>query len=269
MRINRPISNLHTHTVFSDGKGTVRENIDAAIRCGFVSLGISDHSYTVYDDCCMKLGAEAEYLAHLDECTKEYEGKIRIFRGLELDGESTVEREKYDYIIGSVHVLKIGDEYCPIDLSEAAQRQIIDRHFGGNEVRFAKAYFDRVAEHIEACKPDIVGHFDLLTKYDSFDEDDAGYRRAATDALHKTMKFCRRFEVNTGAMSRRHKSSAYPADFILREILESGCTVILSSDSHSPQYIDYAFDETADRLRKIGFKSIDRLTDKGFVADEI
>ena len=269
LKIDRPISNLHTHTVFSDGKGTVRENIEAAIKCGFVSLGISDHSQTSHDDGCMKEGVEREYLAHLDECIREYEGKIRIFRGLELDSESVCNREDYDYIIGSVHALNVCGEYCPVDLSKDAQRQFIDRLFGGDEVEFAKAYFAEVVRHVTDCKPDVVGHFDLITKYDSFDESAPAYRKAALDALHEVMGTCRRFEVNTGAMSRRHKSSAYPADFILREILDCGCTVILSSDSHSPEYIDFAFDETLVRLKKIGFTHLDRLTDDGFISDEI
>lgn len=269
MKIDRPISNLHTHTTFSDGKSTVRENIESAIKRGFVSLGISDHSYTSFDDTCMKCGAEKEYLAHLKKCKAEYADKIRVFCGLELDSESECNREDYDYIIGSVHVLKIGEEYCPVDLSQAEQKKIIDRHFCGSEVEFAKAYFDTVARHVTKCKPDIVGHFDLITKYDSFDEDAPEYRKAAIDALHETMKACTRFEVNTGAMSRKHKKSAYPADFILEEILKCGCTVTLSADSHSAEYVDFAFVETLDRLRKLGFTHIDRLTDEGFVSDEI
>ncbi len=49
-------SNLHTHTTFSDGVGTVRENIESAIAKNMLSLGFSDHSFTACDTSyCMKL----------------------------------------------------------------------------------------------------------------------------------------------------------------------------------------------------------------------
>ncbi|MBQ8339544.1 MAG: histidinol-phosphatase, partial [Clostridia bacterium] len=42
-------SNFHTHTVFSDGKNTVREVVDAAFGADMTALGISDHSCTTFD----------------------------------------------------------------------------------------------------------------------------------------------------------------------------------------------------------------------------
>ena len=42
-------SNLHTHTTYSDGKHTIRENIESAIEKQMLSIGISDHSYTDFD----------------------------------------------------------------------------------------------------------------------------------------------------------------------------------------------------------------------------
>ena len=36
--------NFHTHSIYSDGKYTLREMTDAAIEKGFTNLGFSDHS---------------------------------------------------------------------------------------------------------------------------------------------------------------------------------------------------------------------------------
>ena len=44
-----PLSNLHTHTHFCDGKDSPEEMVQAAIRAGFVSLGFSGHSFTPCD----------------------------------------------------------------------------------------------------------------------------------------------------------------------------------------------------------------------------
>ena len=42
-------SDLHTHTVFSDGICTMEEMVRAAAEKGLISIGISDHSYTDFD----------------------------------------------------------------------------------------------------------------------------------------------------------------------------------------------------------------------------
>ena len=39
-------SNLHNHTTYSDGKFSVRENVEEALRIGMESIGFSDHSFT-------------------------------------------------------------------------------------------------------------------------------------------------------------------------------------------------------------------------------
>ena len=55
-------SNLHTHTLYSDGKGTVRENIESAIKKNMISLGFSDHAYTYCDESyCMMLSDYEKY----------------------------------------------------------------------------------------------------------------------------------------------------------------------------------------------------------------
>ncbi|HIZ55853.1 MAG TPA: hypothetical protein H9671_06570, partial [Firmicutes bacterium] len=48
------LSNLHTHSCFSDGRDTPEEIVREALRKGFISLGFSDHSPTPYfSDCNM------------------------------------------------------------------------------------------------------------------------------------------------------------------------------------------------------------------------
>ena len=99
-------SNLHTHTVFSDGKGTVRENIESAIKKNMLSLGFSDHSFTACDTSyCMMLEDYEKYCLEVKALAKEYEDKIPVFLGLEMDYYSEIDRSMFDYIIASVHYI--------------------------------------------------------------------------------------------------------------------------------------------------------------------
>ena len=261
-------SNLHTHTTFSDGRGTVEETVSAAMERGFVSLGISDHSYDEYGaDYSLARGSEREYCRTVREARDKYSGKIDIFCGIELDSMSVTPDVDLDYVIASVHSLSLDGWAYPVDLSPEGQRKMIDTYFGGDRLGFAERYFESVVRHTEKTKPDIVGHFDLITKYSLIDEDDPAYRRLAVEAIRECAKYCRRFEVNTGAMARGLRTSPYPADFLLSELLKLSCSVVITSDAHYPEKIDFAFDETAAYLKRLGFTAVQRLTANGFVDD--
>ena len=70
-------SNIHTHTTFSDGKNTPEEMIERAKELGFVSLGFSDHSETVFDPhYCMASEKYSLYRSKISEL-KEKEEKVK------------------------------------------------------------------------------------------------------------------------------------------------------------------------------------------------
>ena len=84
-------SNLHQHTNFSDGKNTAEEVVLSAINNGLESIGFSDHSYTAIDESYCMMPAEYEnYHAEIDRLKQKYQGKVKIFKGIELDYFSTV-----------------------------------------------------------------------------------------------------------------------------------------------------------------------------------
>ncbi|TLM99921.1 PHP domain-containing protein, partial [bacterium] len=77
-------ADYHTHTTYSDGRGSVRENVEAALARGLEAIGITDHGPK-------NIGAgvaKAEtYLAIKNEVRAlagEYE-KINILVGAEAD----------------------------------------------------------------------------------------------------------------------------------------------------------------------------------------
>ncbi len=258
-------SNLHTHTTYSDGKGTVRENIESAIAKNMLSLGFSDHSFTACDTSyCMKLEQYEAYCAEIRRLGEEYKEKLPVFLGMEKDYYSEIDRGMFDYVIASVHyIIKDGKCY-PIDHSPAQQKECIAEAFGGNALEMAKCYYDMVAEQVIACKPDVVGHFDVLNKFSLMPETDERYMRIAEDAMRAAFRVCPRFEVNTGAIARGWRKTPYPSPYLLKLLRELGGEVVINSDSHHPDNLDFYFSETVSLLREAGFDTFSVFNGKGF-----
>jgi len=263
-------ANYHTHTIYSDGKNTVEEMIQSALTKGFTSLGFSDHGFTWFDQSyCVSREGEIAYRKEIETAKTKYKGTIDLFLGIELDCDGETPDYPYDYVIGSVHYIKAKGDYHPIDMSAHRQRQIAEECFGGSFRDMAKAYFEHAVEIVSAKKVDIVGHFDLITKYSFCDTEDPVYRDAAIEAVREIMKHCKRFEVNTGAIARGLRTSPYPDDFILREIYRLGGQVTIGSDCHYAEKLDVWYEEAVDYIKKIGFKSLSLLTENGFVEELI
>ncbi len=267
-----PFADFHTHTIFSDGTATVRGMIDAARSRGLSALGISDHSYTPFDTSyCLSLEGEQAYVAAVRE-----EQKIALERygfpvllGTELDYRSAINREKYDYTVGSVHYVCKNGEIYPIDESAAIQARAIENAFGGNKLDLAKAYFEDLMRHAEQNKPTFIGHFDLLNKYGAFDESDPAYLAVAKEALAEIVKHVPLFEMNMSAMARGLRTVPYPAPPLLAELLRCGGKVILSSDAHSSENIAYRFDDAITLLKKIGFTKRTTIRTEGAFETEL
>ena len=235
---------LHMHTVFSDGKNTAEEMVQEAVRRGLETVGISDHSSG--DPCGMKLEENVRYKAEIARLKEKYAGQIRVLCGLERDF-LTDDFTPYDYTIGSVHWLVMPDGHrMSIDWTPEKLREGTEKYFGGDWYALAEAFYAAEARVVEVTKCDIIGHFDLVTKFiekdPSFDTNHPRYVNAwrqAADALLETGK---PFEVNTGAMSRGYRTGPYPSQEIRQYIAERGGKLLLSSDAHTKENIAFAFD---------------------------
>lgn len=262
--------NLHTHTMYCDASDTPEQMVEAAIEKGFDSIGFSGHSYMSYAS-WVPLDRTEEYKAHINRLKKQYADRIRIYLGLEVDMYSGPETDLtgYDYLIGGVHELKHGSVFLTTDGSATAVQRVVEQHFNGNGLAFAKAYYEALAELPKYGNFDIIAHFDLITKYldtiHIFDEASAKYRGYAMEAARALAGKIPFFEVNTGAIARGYRTTPYPAPFIIKELRELGFGAIITSDCHDRTKLDVCFDEAAELLRACGFKERFVLTDDGFV----
>ena len=199
------IQNLHTHTSYCDGADTPEEIVTAAIDKGFDSIGFSAHSYMTYSKYLGDVDRTEDYKQAVLEVKKKYEDRIKIYLGLEVDMYSEPDMSGYDYLIGSVHYFKIGEEYVGFDKTEKEVEDIINTYFDGNGMEYAKYYYKSLAKLPQYGNFDIVGHFDLITKHSDnrtfFDTTSDEYLNAAFEAIEALSGKIPLFELNYGAVA--------------------------------------------------------------------
>lgn len=235
-------SNYHTHSVYCDGSDTPRELVEKAIELGCPQIGFSGHSYTGIEDndpFCMTLEGTAAYKKEIRTLQKEYEGKIEILLGVERDYFWKDDTDDYDYVIGSVHYVYKDGVYLPVDESEEIQKSIVREHYDGDFYAFAEDYYRLVGEIAERTHCDIVGHFDLIAKYneknDLFDPKHPRYVAAADRALEQLMNRGLYFEINYGAVQKGYRTEPYPERRFLEKLREKGEKTLRSSDCHTKE----------------------------------
>ncbi len=230
------LSNYHTHSSFCDGADAPEEIVREAIRLGCPELGFSGHSHIPFDDCCMSVEGTEAYKAEVRRLREKYADRIRIWLGVEQDIFGDLPTDDYDYVIGSVHFVYREGRYLSVDESRESFLDHVARFYGGDIIAFAEDYYALVAEVYERTRCRIVGHFDLITKYNEddclFDTADPRYRAAALRALDALADKPVLFEINTGAISRGYRRTPYPAPWIREELRSRGAGLILSSDCH-------------------------------------
>lgn len=246
------LADYHTHTNFSDGDNTPEEMVQAALKQGLEEIGISDHSYTFFDESyCLPRDRQADYVAEITRLKIKYLGQINVFCGIEQDFEAEPPEGVFDYVIGSVHYVKkqVGSltVYIPVDESPELMREAVDKLYEGDFYSFAEDYYRSVSRLAERTACDIIGHFDLVAKFNEkehfFDEQEPRYVKAWQAAADELLKSGKPFEINTGAEHRGWRTVPYPAPEIREYIQARGGSFIWASDAHNEKNICFGFPE--------------------------
>lgn len=262
------LGDFHTHSTLDDGKSTLAQMAAAAYDLGLTHFGFSGHSFEEYaQDFCLSRANVPVYLETTRKLQQEYQDRMEIFVGLELDyfGEKP---EGLDYVIGSVHGLRLGEGQCVyVDASAQDSKRAVDECFGGDWYRYTDAYYDLVADLPRKTGCQWIGHFDLVTKFNeqvhTIDEDSTRYLRRALEVMEYLVKQGVAFEVNTGAIARGYRTTPYPGGTLLRRLREFGGEIILNSDCHHAPQLCFGFDQAVELAQAAGFTHTNLWTKDG------
>lgn len=212
----RKIADLHTHTYYSHGKNSPRENVLRAVELGLDEVAVSEHaSGNIYYGV---RGRKLERLkAEMLALKKEFGGRINVKNGLECNitgfGKSDIpsDRSEYDVIILGYHK--------GILPSNRFARHILFESFGGKSTPRRNA--ESIMAAAEKGKADIISHPGLYLAVD------IPYMAECARQLGILL------EVNS---SRVTLSKAE-----LQTIANSGAGLIIGSDAHRAERVgDFA-----------------------------
>ena len=255
------LTNFHTHTTFCDGKNTPEEVTLQAIADGFDAIGFSSHGYTEYDlRYCMK--DIVGYISEILRLKEKYKDKIEIYLGVEEDSRHINNRADFDYIIGSCHYAERNGITRPIDSGKVPGDYFLNALalFDNDPIMLAEHYYSHFTDYITKWKPDIIGHFDLVTKFDEMGLDfylnNEKYWDVAEKYTHIAAKSGSFFELNVGLISRGYRTSPCPHPRLLSIIKKEGGGIVLSADSHAKETLCSGFNEARALLKDIGFEYV-------------
>ena len=164
----------------------------------------------------------------------------------------------FDYMVGSVHFVgEIIIDGDPKDFERALDRA------GGLEP-LATRYYEAVARMVEALRPEVVGHLDLIRKngrnYGRVDT--PAIRRSAREALEVIRRHGCILDLNTAGY-RKNLGCPYPEPWLLRQAHEMGVGVCFGDDSHGPHQVGDGIEEARLYLLDNGISEIRALAREG------
>ena len=258
-------TNFHTHTQFCDSHSTAEETVLEAIERGIKILGFSSHAMLpLEDDWHITNDKYSTYCSEIRRLQKTFQDEIQISLGFEADyieGKTVPSFETYspyapDFLIGSVHFVTNEKGTFEADDSPEKILSAVKELYGGNAREAVCRYFELERQMLEKGDFSILGHCDLIQKKNQitglFSFSDEWFK----DELKALVKAIRRngciVEINTGAVSRG-TDVIYPCDYCLELLHDAGVPVTISSDAHSAQAIDCAFDRAVLKAKKAGY----------------
>lgn len=246
------LADYHVHTNFCDGKNTPEQMVLSAIDKGLQQVGLLAHSYVPFDKEGTLLPERVdEFIKTVNSLSEKYRSKILVLCGIELDACSDYV-SGFDYVIGSTHYWSVNGKNLPIDLSEELFVETVTKEFDGDFLLAVESYFESEKQVIAKTNADIIGHFDIIAKYNKnnkyFDEDHPRYVKAYKSAIDELIKYNKPFEVNTGSIFRGRRNEPFPSLKIIDYIKKSGGKLVLSSDAHTADGVAFQFDKWKDFL---------------------
>lgn len=265
----------HSGEFCEHAAGRLEELVVAAIDAGMRAFGISEHMppsrpedrYTDEVAAGLEVSLMQERFRRyatetVPDLQARYGDRIALLLGMETEVlppgrypevvQQMREQLGLQYVVGSVHHI---DGQC-FDMSPAGYHGLVER-VGGLDALYL-AYYEAQRQMLEALRPEVVGHFDLIRKFAPPEHRPSeAVREAASRNLELVAGQGGVLEVNARAFGRWPEP--YPGREQLTEALRLGIPVTFGDDSHQPVEVGGGLDRCREILLEVGYREVVRL----------
>ncbi len=259
----------HSGEFCCHAKDSLEEIINAYIEKGFSWVGITEHMPPVSDSFLYtdekKEGLNAEkmysrferYILTCRELQRKYHHLIEILVGFETETytgsemfiKDLIRKFKPDYMVGSIHHVN----NLEIDTSADHYNHAAES-MGGIDELYCR-YFDQQYEMIQALRPQVVGHFDLIRIFDP-DYQSRLSKPIIREKTHRNLKAVKAnsliLDFNMRAL-RKGAPEPYISSMILKRAMELKISVIPGDDSHGLSTVGQYVEQGIAILNGMGF----------------
>ncbi len=245
----------HIHTIHSgDGKGTIYEACESAIKKGLKEIAITEHFEPTSIDKSYKFYNPLICKDEVINANEIFKGKLKIKMGVELGqphffletSNSILKATSFDYIIGSAHKLP-GDtdvshvDYKAISIEDACQM-----------------YINQIKQLVTTADFDCVGHLDLIKRYSTKTYNTRITLMVQYELLKEVLKLIiskgKGIEINTSGL-RQAPRETMPGVDVLKLYRELGGEILtIGSDAHRAVDVAEGIDTAIENAIQAGFK---------------
>ncbi|KAF2264014.1 histidinol-phosphatase [Lojkania enalia] len=263
----------HSGQFCAHAKDTLEDIVLAAISKGFQSFALTEHIPRPLVDFYpeeQEHHTEESLSKLFDDFTAEaarlkdlYSSKIRLFVGFESEWirPSTVDiirgllaKYAFDFFLGSVHHVHT----IPIDFDKTFYEKAREKA-GGTDERLFEDYFDSQYEMLQALRPPVIGHFDLIRLFSDAPNANFEGLKGVWERIQRNLEYIASYdgilELNSSAL-RKGLAQPYPCLPICQLFLKRGGRFTISDDSHGVEQVGTNYSRLLEFIRNAGIQRI-------------
>lgn len=277
----------HSGQFCAHAKNTLEEMIQKAIELGMDMFALTEHIPRDTEDLYPE-EVDADELVRIFDAfypealrlREKYSSQINVLIGFETEWirhaslaivQRLLDRYKFDFFMGSLHHVHT----VPIDFDHDMYYKARDIA-GGSDEDIAKDYFDSQYEMLQALKPAVVGHFDLIRLKSDDPEKNWTTMPEVWSKMKRNLEFVAEYggilELNSSAI-RKGMTEPYPKAEVCQvclllpktcnlvanhhqEFMKLGGRFTLSDDSHGTDQVATNYGKVLAFIEKTGIPEV-------------
>jgi len=249
---------FHIHSEFSvDGKFAMGDFAEKAIEKDMKCICFTDHIDLETRKNKIDIGfIPSDYFKKAKQVKYNYKNRVEVLAGVEI-GIKPELKKRYDEIINNNPF-----DFVILSVHSINEMDIHYDKFTSNKIPIdaLNTYYDYMYQCIESYDNyDVLGHIDYIDRYfedhnqlPKFNE----YSNKVERILKSIISAKKGIEINTAGL-RYGLEYFHPKMDILKLYKELGGEIItIGSDAHTPEHLNYEYENVRKLLKYLGFKNI-------------